>query len=621
MIPEYLPATWTAFAAALGDHLWQSTLFAVVAGLLTLILRNNHARARYWLWLAASMKFLIPFSLLVAMGSHLPWSHGSAGTKAGLYLAMEEVSQPFSQPAMTVISRATPSTISPSVIHLLPGLLAAAWLCGFLVVLSAWYLRWRGISVAIREAVPLQEGREVETLRRLERIGGMRKRIEMLLSRASVEPGIFGIGRPVLVWPERISERLEDAHLEAILAHEVWHVRRRDNLAAAIHMAVEAIFWFHPVVWWLGARLVEERERACDEGVLELGSERHIYAESILMVCEFCVESPLACVSGVTGADLKKRVVRITTESVARKLDFSRKLLLSALGLIAVGSPVVFGLLHATQSRAQSQATAATSPVYDVASIKPNKSGTNMIRLMFSPGGLSATNGTLQMLINAAYSVENNQISGAPNWVNSERYDIEAKMDTSTADELRKLGEDERRVERQRMLQALLADRFKLTIHRETKELPTYALVVAKDGAKFQEAKPGDTYPNGIKGPDGHAGAGMMFMGREGLTAQGIPIADLVRHLSRQLGRTVVDKTGLTGKYDFNLKWAPDERQAPMFKGTEGSQLGTGGTSAPESSGPSIFTAIQEQLGLKLESEKGPVDILVIDHVERPSEN
>ena len=112
-----------------------------------------------------------------------------------------------------------------------------------------------------------------------------------------------------------------------------------------------------------------------------------------------------------------------------------------------------------------------------------------------------------------------------------------------------------------------------------------------------------------------------MFMGREGLTAQGLPIADLVRHLSRQLGRTVVDKTGLTGKYDFTLKWAPDERQAPMFKGTEGSQPGIGGTSAPESSGPSIFTAIQEQLGLKLESEKGPVDILVIDHVERPSEN
>src|SRR6266480_3014851 len=247
MIPEYLPAMWTASAAALGDHLWQSTLFAVVAGLLTLILRNNHARARYWLWLAASMKFLIPFSLLVTIGSHLPWSHGSAGTKAGLYLAMEEVSQPFSQPAMTVISRATPSTISPSVIHLLPGLLAAAWLVGFLVVLLVWYVRWRQISAAVRQALPLREGREVVALRRLERVGEMPQRIEVRLSRAALEPGIFGISRPVLLWPEGISGRLEDAHLEAILAHELRHVRRRDNLAAAVHMAVEAIFWFHPL--------------------------------------------------------------------------------------------------------------------------------------------------------------------------------------------------------------------------------------------------------------------------------------------------------------------------------------------------------------------------------------
>jgi len=101
-------------------------------------------------------------------------------------------------------------------------------------------------------------------------------------------------------------------------------------------MVVEAMFWFHPLVWWLGGRLVEERERACDEEVLEFGSERQIYAESILKVCEFCVGSPLACVSGVTGADLKERIVQIMTKNVVRKLDFSRKLMLSLAGLIAV---------------------------------------------------------------------------------------------------------------------------------------------------------------------------------------------------------------------------------------------------------------------------------------------
>ena len=274
---------------------------------------------------------------------------------AGLYVAMVQVSQPFTPSTMPVISPTTPSTVSQSVTHLLPALFIAAWLCGFVMVLCVWCVRWSRISRAIREAVPLREGREVEALRRIGCITGIRQRIELLSSRASLEPGIFGIAHPVLVWPEGISERLDDAHLEAILAHELWHVRRRDNLVATIHMVVEAIFWFHPLVWWLGARLVEERERACDEEVLESGSDRQVYAESILKVCEFCVESPLDCVSGVTGADLKNRIVRIMTESVARRLDFRRKLLVGAFALVAVAAPVVFGLVNGTASRAGSQ--------------------------------------------------------------------------------------------------------------------------------------------------------------------------------------------------------------------------------------------------------------------------
>jgi beta-lactamase regulating signal transducer with metallopeptidase domain len=212
---------------------------------------------------------------------------------------------------------------------------------------------WRTVFRALREAVPLQEGREVEALRRMERVGGVRRRIEMFLCAASLEPGIFGIGHPVLVWPEGISRYLEDAHLEAILAHEVWHVRRHDNLAAAMHMLVEATFWFHPLVWWLGARLEDERERACDEEVLELGNERHVYAESILKTCEFCTGFPLVCVSGVTGANLKKRIVHIMTQGVPHKLDFSKRLLIGTAGLVAIAVPILFGLLNATPGRAE----------------------------------------------------------------------------------------------------------------------------------------------------------------------------------------------------------------------------------------------------------------------------
>jgi uncharacterized protein (TIGR03435 family) len=168
------------------------------------------------------------------------------------------------------------------------------------------------------------------------------------------------------------------------------------------------------------------------------------------------------------------------------------------------------------------------------------------------------------------------------------------------------------------MLQALLAERLNLQVHRETKELPIYALVIAKNGPKFQEGKLGDTYPNGFKGLNGApVGAGMMRMGAGEWTGQGIPIANLVGSLSRRLGRTVVDKTGLTGKYDFTLRWTPDDN--PVSPKEPGGAPDA--AALPDSSGPSIFTALQEQLGLKLESQKGPVETIVIDHVERPSQN
>lgn len=628
MIPKYLSAIWTAVAPPLGNHLWQSTLFVIAAGLLTLILRRNHARCRYWLWLAASLKFLIPFSLLTDIGGYLAWSRGRAGTKTGLYLAAQEISQPFTQsttPSLSpVIPPAHPSTFFAALIHLLPAFLVAVWLCGFLVVLFVWFVRWRRVSKTLRDATPLRRGREVEALRRLESIAGIRKRIEVRLSAASPEPGIFGITRPVLVWPAALSECLEDAHVEAVLAHEIRHVRRRDNLAAAIHMVVEAVFWFYPLVWWMGARLVEERERACDEEVLELGNERQAYAESILKVCKFCVGSRLACVSGVTGADLKKRIVRIMTGCVTHKLDFRRKLLLGAAGLLAVAVPIVFGQARTTQSQIASQdqslAGITPAPVFEVASIKPDKPAGN--RMMFgtrwTPDGLTTTGSTARSFIVMAYNVQDSQIFGAPNWINSERYDIQARVGGSVVEKLQKLSPDQRTLARQHMLQALLADRFKLVIHRETKELPVYALVIGRNGPKLKEAEPDENYANGMKGADGHAlGKSVMRVGGGELTGQAIPMAFLVQTLSDQpelKDRVLLDRTGLTGSYDFTLQWAPENS---MLNGMQKPDNAT----TPDSSGPSLFTAIEEQLGLKIESTKGPVDALVIDHVERPSEN
>jgi beta-lactamase regulating signal transducer with metallopeptidase domain len=145
MILQSLSSMWTALAPSIGNHLWQSTLFAAAAGLLTLALRKNHARTRYWLWLAASLKFLVPFSLLTGLGSLMAWSRGSAGTDTSLYFAIEQVSRPFARQAS---SQAATQTVFAT----LPALLTAAWLCGFAVVLMVWFARWRRISADIRKA-------------------------------------------------------------------------------------------------------------------------------------------------------------------------------------------------------------------------------------------------------------------------------------------------------------------------------------------------------------------------------------------------------------------------------------------------------------------------------------
>lgn len=605
MIPKYLSAIWDAIAPALGNHLWQSTLFAVAAGLLTLVLRKHHARARYWLWLTASIKFLLPFSLLVDIGSRLSWSRTSiAAAKPGLYFAMEEISQPFTQSAVHVSSSTTPAIAFEGLLPLLPAL-AALWLCGFLTVLFVWSARWRRISAAIKAAEPLREGREVGLLRRVERMGGVRTPIGLLLSQALLEPGIFGIARPVLIWPEGISKHLEDPQLEAVLAHEVWHVRRRDNLFAAMHMLVEALFWFHPLVWWLGARLVEERELACDEEVVELGGDRQVYAESILKVCEFCLGSPLPCVSGVTGADLKKRMVHIMTDRVLHKLDFARKLLLSTAALLAIAVPIMLGLFNATPSRAQSpdMTTSQNTAGFATVSIKPSApAGDGPTKLMFSldDGSFTARGITLQMLLRIAYRVQDSQLSGGPDWLNTRKYDIDAKMSSAAAEELRK-GSFARRGPDQH-LQALLRDYFKLALHPETTNIPVYHLVVDNNGPKFQESK----------------GPSMMKLGKGELTSRGTSLDLLADQLSVQLGRMVVDKTGLKGIYAFSLRWTPDPSEAARIKAAGLSEGAV--TPSPEASA-SILTAVQEQLGLKLEPQTDAVQVLVIDQAEPAAEN
>jgi uncharacterized protein (TIGR03435 family) len=608
MTGEYFSSLWAAITPGVANHLWHSTLFAIAAGLLTLFLRKHHARARHWLWLAASLKFLLPFSLLVSIGSWLsPEPAAKPSVRPVIYFAMEEITQPFSQLGVRVTPAHAPSMVS-SILPQLTQAIGALWLVGFLAVLVLWCVRWRRVSAATKHAMPLEEGREVAVLRRMERIGGIRRPLAMLLSRTSLEPGIFGIARPVLVWPEGISQHLDDQHLEAILAHELWHVRRRDNLFAALHMLVEAVFWFYPLVWWLGARLIDERERACDEEVVALGKNRQIYAESILKVCEFCLGSPLPCVSGVTGADLKRRMVHIMNDRISLKLDFARKALLTLAAILAIAVPITFGLFTATPSRAQSQAATSnlSAPVFSSVSIKAHESADPMrTKMMFSlmDGSFVANGVTLQRLIQMAYRVQDAQISGGRDLLNKTKFDIEAKLDPSFVAAMHQQTSGGKNFDDRAMLKSLLADRFKLVAHSEAQTVDAYDLVADESGAKLQ---PVGEQPR------------MMHLGPGELTSSGAPVELLAAQLSARLGLPVVDKTGLKGNYAFNLHWTPDKKQDEALEQS-------GEPVAPEppadSNGPSLLTALQEQLGLKLEPQTEPVQMLVIDHVEAPAEN
>ncbi len=582
----------------LANHLWQSTVFAGMAGLLTFALRNNPARTRYWLWLIASLKFLIPFSLFMAIGARLSWPTAVPMAQPRVSAVMEQITDPFLQAHRAVAM--APLTRDAS---LLPAFLLTVWACGFLAVAFFWARRWWHIRAAVRKSSPLT----------------LAANVPVLASPGLLEPGVFGIFRPVLLLPEGIADRLTPTQFEAILAHEMSHIRRRDNLAAAVHMLVEAILWFHPLVWWIGRQLIEERERACDEEVLRLGNEPHAYAESILKTCQFYLESPLACVSGVTGADLKKRIIRIMTKRINSKLDRGRKLLLAAAGAIALTAPVALGIMNAPQSRTQSPASSGDAPKFEVASIKQNKSGGPGMTLHIEPGGrFVANNITLQLLVQEAYGLKDSQISGGPAWINSENYDIEAKPDESSAMQISKLTAEQRKERLMLMVQALLADRCKLAFHHDTKELPIYSLVVAQGGPKLHETSPPPPLSPGPPNPGSKGGVWMM--GRGHLSVNGARLDMFADVLSRVLGRLVLDKTGLSGFYEFTLQWTPDDSENSMFRSAPGGQEAPN-SAPPETPGPSIYTALQEQLGLKLEAGKGPVQALVIDHIERPTEN
>ena len=243
---------------------------------------------------------------------------------------------------------------------------------------------------------------------------------------------------------------------------------------------------------------------------------------------------------------------------------------------------------------------AASGPGFDVATVKPSHATDGHTHLYRHPddGGFEAINISLKGLLAFAYDLPEARLIGGPAWLDSDKWDVQAKASAEVDAALHELGGDASRAEKQRMVKALLGDRFKVTAHQETRELPVYALVIAKGGPKFEKTEAGGT----------DIGTGNSHIKIHG----GDSVEILAEQLAKVLGRVVLDKTGIQGRYDITLRWTPENGQPDKVNGA---------STPEETNGPSIFTAIQEQLGLKLESEKGPVGVVVVDRAEMPSEN
>jgi uncharacterized protein (TIGR03435 family) len=321
-----------------------------------------------------------------------------------------------------------------------------------------------------------------------------------------------------------------------------------------------------------------------------------------------------------TDLDFKLRVGVIASGRVGRELTLLGVALLFVAALVALGAPELIGAATSSRS-ARGELLLSANPqaddtaryekfVAEVVSIKRRKQNGNFDSWGMPLGSdtFSARNVTLLRILREAYALghgtEDNRVMGGPSWLNSDRYDIDAKVDPSLADAIRKLPKDERMKAIQHILFAILMDRCKLAVHRDTKELPIYSLVIAKGGSKLKEASPDEVVAPTAPNADPRRGPGVWMEGRLGpLVGKAVTMTDLANMLQYLLSRTTVDKTGLTGTYTFTVRWEQDEN------------------ASNEDAEASFLRAFPDQLGLKLESGKGPVEVIVVDHFERPSGN
>ncbi|MET0649548.1 MAG: M56 family metallopeptidase [Pyrinomonadaceae bacterium] len=347
MGPYDLIADWSNRAWPLvANHLWQSTLISLLALCAAASLRRAPAVTRYLVWLIALFKFALPSALIFLLAAQagvdlssfsLPRHHFESST-----LNVSPLLSPVSSPAAPARA-AEPTTSEPGTFGALTaaarpesggrlyGALTCVWLAGCVLLGLSWLRKSRGLSAALRRGQYLTRGREAEALRSVRAWFGMRREVRLVVTPAVSEPGVWGIWRPVVLLPEGVAERLDDDELKAVFMHELSHVERWDNLAGVFQRALCCLFWFHPVVWLIGRRLLAEREQACDDMVVRRGGASAVYANGIAKVCRYCLGWEVAGLAKATGSDLRQRIERIISNRAGQRTSAAQVLTLAAL--------------------------------------------------------------------------------------------------------------------------------------------------------------------------------------------------------------------------------------------------------------------------------------------------
>jgi bla regulator protein blaR1 len=391
--------------------------------------------------------------------------------------------------------------------------------------------------------------------------------------------------------------------VEALLLHELAHIRRHDYLVHILQSVVEAVFFYHPGVWWISAHIRTERELCCDDIAVSIAGDAVIYARALAEFDAARFIQP--AVMAANGGSVADRIARLLGQPSTSGRSSRGTASVPALILLAIGAWAVF-------------AQSLIRPHFEVASIKPSLSQ-RIMNVRPLPGRLTA-DATLQILVQYAYGVEPFQVVGIPNSLAAKRYQIDAKADAAANRDQMFL-----------MLQSLLEDRFQLKTHRDTNELPVFALVANRGGLKLPPPKEGVCEDSVVDAPGEWVGAGRMAAPGEVEPSKGrcgsavvafeaggarikggkVAMPELVRTLSKMLGRSVIDQTGFKGFFDLQLDFAPDDTTPSLPPPPPNSG----------SDGVSIVQALQQQLGLRLQSTRGPVQVIVVDQAAPPSVN